>query len=282
MKKVVLFLLFSLSLFADSKITVVPYVGFGSYSSNISEDDVLIGLYTFIKEKDYSVEFSVESKNQNYTDGTKLNQVNLVGAYKTYLSSTVKINGLFHYISNNAASNGTAIALIDVDKTFKKKFTLGIQVIYSIYNADTLAKNMLQIKPTLKFKYGHNRSKWGSIVPRISFYYLNPGSKNVSLENNYFSSEFALTHTKGAFISTASVWFGEQLYAVRDNGFTVYNLNELHTSGFLLSSRYKASKDIGVKISYSSEDYKTYSSAGALGAASESIERILLIADFSF
>jgi len=281
MKKIVLFVLFTLSIFADSKITVVPYVGFGSYSSDVTKDDVLIGLYSIMKEKGYTVEFALESKNQNYTDGSKLNQVNIVASYKTYIENNVKINGLLHYISNNAPSNGGIIALIDANKAFKKKFTLGLQVAYSIYNANTLAKNMLQIKPSIKFKYGNEGSKWGTITPRLSFYYLDPGSSSAGLADNYFSYDFALTHVKGNFISSASIWFGEQLYAVRDNGFTVYNLNELHTSGFLLSSRYQAAKDIGVKLSYTSEDYNTYT-AGVLGVSGETLNRVLLIADFTF
>ncbi len=283
MKRIILFLLLSLSVFADSRITIVPYLGSGSYNSSLTDKDTLIGLYSIMKEDTHSVELSIESKNMNYADGSKLNQINLTGSYKTTLDKSINVNTLLHYISNNQESDGTLITLLEAENTYKKNLVLGVQVAYSFYNENTLAKNMLQIKPSIKFNYGRRDSKWGTIHPKISFYYIKPLSTNKTLESSYFSTELGFTHAKGSFISTASIWFGEQVYAVRDNGFTIYNLNELHNSGYRLSSRYSINKDLGVKLSYSNEDYKTFNlTTDTLGSEEESINRILLVADFSF
>lgn len=282
MKSIILFLLIGVSIFADSKVTIVPYIGFGSYDSDISDSDNLVGLYSIIKDADHSIELSIESKNLDYNDKSKLNQINLAGSYKKFLDKTTKFNTLLHYISNNGTSDKTFIALVGADKKYQNKLVLGLQVAYSIYNSDTLTKEIIQIKPSLKFNYGRADSKWGIIRPKISFYYIEPISQNATLESSYFSTELGLTHAKGSFISSISIWFGEQLYAVRDNGFTIYNLNELHTKGFILSSRYRVDNDLGVKLSYSSEDYKTYDSSHTLGDEDETINRLLLVADFTF
>jgi len=282
-KKIVLFLFLSLSIFADSKIAVAPYLGFASYDSNTSDKDTLIGMYSIMIEDTYSIEFSIESRTLTYTDTTKLKQINLATSYKAKLKNNIKLNTLFHYISSNQdQSDGTIITLFGAEKKYKNNLELGLQASASFYNLDSLAKKIFQIKPTIEFDYGHKSSKWGALHPKISFYYIKPSAENVTtLENSYFSTELELTHINSTFINKASIWFGEQLYAVRDNGFTIYNLNELHTKGWSISSRYKIDNNLGAKLSYTNENYQTFSAA-TLGTKEEKMSRILLVADFSF
>lgn len=281
MKKIILFLFIGISIFADSKIHIVPYTATGSYNSNISASDSIVGLYTMIQKETYSIELSVESKKQKYNDGSNLNQINSVFSYKTKNSNNLKYNTLVHYIANNADSDEAIITLVGMDKTYNKNLILGLDVAYSFYNTNTLTKNVLQLRPSLKFKYGRSDSKWGILYPRISFYYIKPINPNANLKNSYFSTEIGITHAKNSYITSASMWFGEQLYALRDNGFTIYNLNELHTKGFLVSTSYKIYKYVNLKISYSNEEYTTYV-GDVLGTEEESINRVLLIADYTF
>ena len=289
MKKIVLVLLLSITLlsitlFADTKITIVPYISSATYDSNLTDKDILSGIYTHIKNDAQTLEFSIESKKLTYTNTSnidKLNQLDFTIAYATPIDNEINIYTLLHYISNDAKSNKAKIFLLDITKKYNNNMNLNLELAYSFYNQNTLAQRIIQVKPSLKLKYGHINSKWGVLHPKISFYYIEPSGENITLQKSYFSSEFALTHIKGSFVTSMNIWFGEQINAVRDRGFSVYNLDELHTHGYLISSRYKYSNDLGLKLSYTGETYKTYTSA-VLGTSDEIQKRILLIADFTF
>ena len=296
MKNIILFLflLLNVNLLAESKVTFVPYISYANYDGSTSDtnstdtnstiqsngpikNDAIIGLYSLIDDGYQSIEFSVELKYLKYTSGEELTQINLATSYKKYLLKNLKLNTLLHYISNNIASNGATIALVGLDYISENDFTLGIESAYSSYGSNSLADKILQIKPSASFAYGHKNSDWGVIYPGISMYYIKPYSQNTSLNNSYFSTELDLTHKKGSFTTKLQYWFGEQLYAVRDDGFTIYNLNEVHNSGTALSMHYKVDNSLGIKTSYISEYYTR------IGSTSEEyMDRLLFVADFSF
>ena len=305
MNKIVLFLFLifniNLNLFAESTVTIVPYISSANYDINSVADanatdtntttdtnssinsrgaiksDILIGLYSIIDDNYQTIEFSLELKKLTYQNNDKLTQINLASSYKKYLTKNFKLNTLLHYISNNIESDGTTIALVGVNYIKSSRLKLNLQAAYSIYNSESLANKILQIKPTASFTYGHKNSNWGILYPEISLYYIKPYSENVTLDSSYYSTELSLTHVKESFRTKLSYWVGKQLYAVRDNGFTIYNLNEIHNSGTSLSFQYKIDNSLGIKASYTSEYYTRIGSTDE-----EYMDRILFLANFSF
>jgi len=280
MKKIIiiLFLLLVGNLFAESKITIAPYLSYASYEGNVINNDTLVGFYSLFDWKDYSLEFSAESKNLKYTNGSSLKQRNYIASYKTYLKSNMRLNTLVHYVLNNDnASNGTTSFLVGINYKTKNKITYTLQSAYSLYNTQALANKYLQIKPSVGYIYGHKDSNYGQLFPKISFYYIMPFSPNAALDTSYFSTEIDLVHVKNAFRTKGSIWFGKQINALRDNGFTIYNLKQIHTSGFTLSSRYKLNKDTGLTLSYSNEYYNMIGNSKQLF-----YNRLLFVADFNY
>lgn len=279
-------LIFNLSLFAQSKIMLVPYQSYATYNSqssdtNVSDPlnngDLTSGLYFIAYDSTYSFELALEDKSIDYAN-TKINQINLVSSYKTYISDNVKVNTLIHYASNSRSQSNTIyVPLVALTYISHSNLNVGLETAYSMYDSQALSSKVLQLKPSISFAYGRKDSAWGMLFPKISMYHIIPISPNSSLKSNYVSTEFELVHKNGLFTSKVSYWAGEQLYAVRDNGFIIYDINEIHTSGASISSRYKFNKMLGLKASYNTEYYNTFGST-----KEEYMQKISFVADFTF
>lgn len=283
--------LFATSLVAQSKIIFVPYLSNASYGSSSPADlnatninnqkDSITGIYSLFDESHYSFEFAIESKKLSYTQQNQthiLNQTNYIASYKSSLKNNLKLNTLIHYIGSSfSQDNGMIASLLGLNYLSARKVNLGVEVAYSIYNSKKSAPKVLQIKPYLSYPYGRKDSAWGMIFPKISFYYIKPTSSNIPLQESYFSTEFKLIHLKNNFTSSLSYWAGKQLYALRDNGFTLYNLDNIHESGLSLSSRYRWSQTIGIKASYQNEYYIPLGSK-----QNQYMHRYLFLVDFNF
>ena len=289
MKKslILIVLLFNVLLVAKAKIMLVPYQSSSTYNNTpsgdtnasepLSKDHKTTGLYYLFKDTTYSIELAVEKKSLNYSN-ENISQTNFVSSYKTYLYKNVKLNTLFNYASKSRSqSNTIKVPLIGLTYITHSNLNIGLETAYSIYDSKALSSNVLQLKPSIGFAYGHKDSAWGMLFPKVSLYYIMPMSSTSSLEKNYISTEFQLIHRNGLFISKVSYWAGKQFYAIRDNGFTIYDLNEIHTSGSSISTRYKYNKMLGLKASYSTEYYKTFGTT-----KEEYMNKVSFVADFTF
>lgn len=289
MKKslILIVLLFNVLLSAQSQVMLVPYQSISTYNNTssgdanasepLSKDDKTIGLYYLFNDTTYTVELALEKKSLNYSD-KKISQTNFVSSYKTYLSKNIKINTLLQYASNSRSQSDTIYApLLGLTYITHSNLHIGLEAAYSMYDSKALSSKVLQLKPSIDFAYGHKDSAWGMLYPKISLYYIKPISPNSSLEKNYISTEFEVIHKNGLFTSKVSYWIGKQLYAIRDNGFTIYDLNEIHNRGALISTRYKFNTMLGLKASYNTEYYTTFGTT-----KEEYMDKISLIVDFTF
>ncbi len=279
------------SLLAQSKNIFVPYLSYASYGSSSAADanatninnkkDRIVGIYSLFDAGDHSFEFAIESKKLSYTkqNQTKiLNQTNYIASYKSYLKNNLRLNTVIHYIKSSfSQDNGMIASVIGLNYVSGKKVNLGVEMAYSIYNANKKAPKVFQTKAYLSYPYGRKDSAWGMIFPKITFYYIKPLSSNIPLKDSYFSTEFKLIHLKNHFTSAISYWAGKQVYAIRDDGFTLYNLDNIHESGFSVSSRYTWSEAIGFKTSYENEYYKPLGSK-----QNQYMHRYIFLVDFNF
>ena len=104
--------------------------------------------------------------------------------------------------------------------------------------------------------------------------YIN--GSNQALEDSYSSYTIRVEKNTKYFDNTLQYWFGKQLYSVRNNGLTVYNLGDIHSGGIIFSTKYKYDKEKNFKFSFINEDFKTF------GATTESnLNRFLFSANFS-
>ncbi|MCF6331383.1 MAG: hypothetical protein L3I99_07560 [Sulfurimonas sp.] len=283
MKKFIILLislLTSLNLFA-AQPTLIPFIGSASYEDKNKEADFQFGIYANIKSEQNNrntYELAYEHKNTTYsTTQSDTSQNDFTFLYTFDASATLKFRGAIHYIlSSLKKHNNTLIALAGIEK-HKNKTIYGINISQSKYNDNSLTNYIHQLSPYFGIFFGEKNSIMGNFYARINYDTIYPNGKNQILKDVYSSFTISFTQNKGKMENTFRYWTGEQLYAVRNNGLTVYNLDDIHSGGFLISTKYKFSKNYIGQFSYISEDYKSYGTN-----TNSNMNRFLLSTTFNY
>ena len=241
-------------------ITLAPYMTKANYKDASKDSSSTNGFYTKFKSPEYSIALNYETTTLDYNATTsQLKQNDYTISYSQKISNNYNINALYHKISTSGEKDFSAdIYLLDTQFYKTNKFTTGISLAYSSYGSDALAKNVYQAKAYASTYFGDYKSTMGKYLIKADATIISPDGEdtNSTLNTQYTSISLTIKQYKGDFINTVSGWMGDRIYAVEDNGFTVYNLNELHSSGFYLSSRYAITRNMGVQLSYTGERFK--------------------------
>ncbi|MBU1657935.1 hypothetical protein KKG72_02655 [bacterium] len=278
-----LFLIFCLAcgtinLYAYEAV-IIPFVANSEYQDSEKDSALHGGFYSKLSDSKNSVELSYERLNLNYSTPKKmLLQDDVTFNYSHILSKNYTLNGGFHYIhTNERQSNKVQSYFLGLKYFNKNNFDIGADVCYSLYNSYSLAESILQLKPYFGFHFGENSSIMGHFYTKISYYLMHPKNTTTSLEHNYNSYEIDIQHSLGNFTNNLQAWSGKQLYAVKDSGFTLYNLNEEHNGGYSFSSKYRLSKKLGIKAAYVYEDFSEFGTNG-----SSTMSRYILSCEYNF
>lgn len=273
-----LFLAFTQLLALD--ITLAPYMTKANYKDASKDSSSTKGFYTKLKAPEYSIELNYETTALDYNATTsQLKQNNYVISYSQKISNNYNLKALYHKLSTSGEEDFSAnIYLLDLQFYKKSRLNAGTSFAYSSYGSDALAKSVYQVKAYLGTYFGDYKSIMGKFLIKTdaTIIYPNGEDSNSTLDTHYTSIGLTIKQYKGDFINTISSWMGEKLYSVEDNGFTIYNLNELHTSGYYLSSRYAITKNMGVQLSYTSESFEDLDIS-----INDSMQKILLSFDYT-
>ena len=276
-KTALLFTLTATNVFA-LQMTVIPFIGYATYDDKSKETDFQTGVYTSINGSKNTLEVAYEYKDTSYLttqDNTKQNDLTFLYTYSK--TKYFKIRGAIHYISSSLEKdNNTLISLVGIENR-NKKFTIGINVSQSKYNDNALTNYMNQVTPYFAFSFGDINSLMGRYYTKISYDGIYPSQTNQTLKNLYSSFTMGITQNKGNMENTFRLWRGEQLYSVRNNALTVYNLDDIHSGGIILSSKYKYSKKSNIKLSYINEYFTSFDAS-----TKSKMNRYLLSLNFHF
>lgn len=257
--------LFLASLSHAQGITLIPYGGYTTYSDANKSNSLQAGLYAKFEHDSESYEVAIERKvitfndyynttantTQTYND-EKQNDLSLL---YSYIEESIKYKVALHYIgSSSRKSNESQAYLAGVSYRAPKGFEVGLNLCYSLYAKEALSKHSVQLTPNAAIALAPASSPVGSLYARLFFYYANHFKSSTLIDNSYSSFEVELNQQKGNFSNRFAVWYGKQLYVIKDDIFTFYNQAEVHNGGYLLSSRYAATDSSGIKLSWVYED----------------------------
>lgn len=183
-------------------------------------------------------------------------QTNLSMAYEYDLSSFSMPLAIQYIKSSNTDYDGIYSALIGVKKEFRS-FTLGANYSYSDYS-NTIVENVQQISPYLIFSFGDYKSLMGTYRMKILFDSINVDSNSPWLKSNYGSYTFSLNHMKGRFQNFVQYIVGDNIFAVRGNGLSIQNFEEIYEDAYSISSKYNFTKTSSLQLSYTLKNYSDY------------------------
>lgn len=201
------------------------------------------------------VEVGATRTGIDYLDGWELRQTDVAAAYGYYgASGTVRAGA--HLVSNNdPLSDGAIVFFAGASRYRVGAWSAGVEGALSSYGDYGGGLRVVQVAPSLGFTQssGEGRHVLGAT---FKGYWIRP-SEDVGLDSDRFlSGEASLSFTSGRLTVSGYTWAGEQAFAVRSGGFTVFNLAELHTGGFGGGLRWVLSPKSAASVGYYRERFQ--------------------------
>ncbi len=264
------------------RFDAMVYGGSINYSnSEVKDYGYYLGLYGYIGiDNLHSLEGSINYTYIDYLNGSDLNQFDYTALYTNYSIPEVKIKAGIHYIDSDDKATDNGIVLFgggEIYEPYKKN--AGIDFAYSYYRDYNVAKtstysfmrrrftsttnstglSVFQISPKFGFYIG-DYYNYGSFYLETRGYYIRL-SDDVAFGKNFFSVEQNVSYFYKNFVLSLSGWIGEQTFAVKKDGFVVYNLSEKYKSGFSASIKYIMDERSSVTAGVSQDRFKEIGSA---------------------
>ncbi|SNR62503.1 hypothetical protein SAMN06265340_101275 [Desulfurobacterium atlanticum] len=148
----------------------------------------------------------------------------------------------FHYIlTDDKSTNNGSIFYFDGTYFKPYNWNSGLEFAVSFYPST----KVFQFVPHLgKYFYTKNFTYY----TWVKGYYIKVGDTAdfAFSKTNYFSGEFGVHFYKGNFDAGVFLWGGEQVFAVKNSGFVVYNLGDVYKGGIVFDGGYKIDKNYRV------------------------------------
>ncbi len=201
------------------------------------------------------VEVGATRTGIDYLDGWKLRQTDVAAAYGHY-GATGAVRAGAHLVSgNDPLSDGGIVLFAGASRYRAGAWSAGAEGALSSYGDYDGGLQVVQIAPSVGFTRtgGGGRHVLGAT---LRGYWIRP-SEDVGLDRDSFlSGEASLALTSGRLTLSGYAWAGEQAFAVRGGGFTVFNLAELHTGGFGGGLRWVLSPKSAASVGYYRERFQ--------------------------
>ncbi len=275
----------ALSLSAGDIDVAVPFGGYIDYGSDGAKDSAYYGgLYVEGTNGVHKIKLQYSYLDIDYRFSDSIAQNDYTIAYENGSFKELLVGGGFHYIdSDDYLTDGGKILFLRLQKFSVYDFDTGLDIYYSKYSNFDPSLNVWQFSPSIgKFIKG---CRYGNFYLNATYNYITFKSSRVTqtvvansrmpvvsnrhtitvyeeYSSDNHSLELSATNYYGKFTTKGYVWFGKQAFAVRDGGFTVYNLNEVHKGGAGLSVNYDFSSNMGVGCSLTYEKFTDTETGG--------------------
>lgn len=250
----------------ETRVDAVAFAGRLDYShSSLKDSSSYRGLYAYVgRGLDHQYELSLQQIDVEFLGGAIFRQRDLTSVYTNYTQPGWRLRGGFHAIDSDRALSGDGLVLfLGAHGLQSGPWDLGLDVYRSSYSELAPDLTVWQMSPQLAF------GAWSSAAHGLRSElraHLIFASDDIGLGRREFrSAEERLIYTWRRWTLTASGWAGNQGLAVRDDGFTVFNLPERHEGGYSFESRYRLGGDTTATVRTAQEIYRE---AGAMNRSS--------------
>lgn len=254
----------------STSISVMPYYAYVNYDhSAIKSSGNLFGAYGYYGIGSQAFDGEVDHFDLNRKTIPNLNQWDLSAAYANFAIPHWRLRLAGHYIisDDHLTDNGWTLTPSVHYYAPNAKWDAGLEGAYSRYSHYTPALDVLQLTPGFGFVIKQTRDM--TLRDDVKGYYIHVG-ENIDTQRNLLSIEDNLSFFWRKWTFSANGWIGKQVFAVRSEGFVVYNLNEEHKYGFGGAVSYNINQHISVNGRYTLEHYRE------LGASNDSDMNIFL------
>ncbi|KUG25999.1 hypothetical protein ASZ90_004165 [hydrocarbon metagenome] len=277
LSRIILILIFT-SVVGAQSVTIMPYhLPINYKDSGVRENSSLTGVYgAFQSDLNNKFELAFDYSYFNYISNFKIKQFDFTFAYTNESSPEEKFRLGGHYIvSDDVLTDQSYVLFAGVSKYRFRSWDANLDVYYSNYGDYSSKFNAIQLSPTFGLTFPFDRTQ--GVYFNTQVYFIRLSEKIILDKKNYFSVKETITYYNNNFSVSAYALFGEQRFAVRQNGFLVYNSADLMKTGFGGSLTYSFTQNIFLKggVEYDKFDEEAY-------GTSATSTKFIILAGFNF
>ena len=267
-----------LSVSAQSSFTVMSYhMPINYKNSGVRENSSLTGVYSSWQiDLNNSVEFAVDYSDLKYMYGFQLDQYDYTFVYNNESIPEWRFRTGAHYIvSDDGLTDKGFVIFGGIEKYRFRSWDAMINIYYSNYADYTPKLNVIQLSPNFGLTFMVDRTQGLYLNSQVNYIMLSDTVQ--SDKKNFFSLRETLTYFNSNLSISAYALFGEQKFAVRQDGFLVYNVADLMKSGLGASITYSFTPSFFLKggVEYDKFEEEAY------GTKATST-KFLILAGFNF
>lgn len=237
-------------------------VRLGYAGSTLKESGEVVSAYGYLGNGlSHVVEGTGSLTFIDYRDGSRLEQIDVSGAYTHYFTNTLLRLGGHVIESTDPLTDGGTVVFGSIGRYEPYRWSAGVEAAlsrYPVYSDSLMSSRGLtvtQVSPSAGFSWGDG-SGYRFFYATVQGYFIRL-SRDVGLGGrSFYSTQASLSYTYRSATLSGFLWSGRQAFGVRQNGFTAYNLPELHTGGYGGSFRYVLTPKSAVTLGLYSERFR--------------------------
>ena len=277
--------------------TLSAYTGAIDYTDSNKDTGWFAGLYFQNASLENKLELNYERTEIDYLSAVKIanptledvEQNDFTLAWTHYFASNYLFRVGGHYIdTNDELTDEGYVAFAGMKYYQGYKFDMGLDFYYSdysnfVFTDGSKGLTLYQVEPSIGYAFGDYKSKLGSFYVKAYYTFIDPDEiENGLLEDTYHSGGVIVKNFNGNWTNEIGGWVGKQAFAVRHEGFTVYNLSEERQGGLHLSSTYAFSKSASAKLQYAYESFEEVNLIDTTRINDASTNTISLFLNYNF
>ncbi len=232
--------------------------------SVLKKDGYFIGTYFYYgRGYKHLLEGAVDFTRINYKSGFKLDQYDFTVSYTNYSFRNLKLRIGTHYLSNNDPWTDKGIVVFGEVTRYKLyKWDAGFESYVTYYpdypsvGGSDKGLFVYQLNPKFGVHFG-NYYEHGSFYFLVKPYYIKL-SENLGISKDYYSLEGSLSYYVKNWTVSVFGYTGEQVFPVKNGGFTVYNFAEKRLNGYGASIKRVIGQKASLTLSVFRENFKDY------------------------
>lgn len=238
--------------------SIMPYYSDMGYDASLKDRGHMWGVYSFLATGDHEFEIGAEYLDIKFHDGSAVTQTDLAGAWNWYFLDNWKSRIGTHVIdSSDTLTDNGWVAFAGLSQYETGQWEAGLDMYVSHYEDYLPAVTLYQFVPNVRSTLAEfNEFK----LSGEGFIYYIYSDEEIGLgQHSFWSTEGRLYLERGPVTLMLYGWAGQQTFAVRNDGFILYNLNELHEGGYGAEFRLKLDDISEFRVKMGIERFEDFS-----------------------
>lgn len=232
------------------------------YSASVLKSRTVVdGLYYYYGVgSDHSIEAEYDRTRLRYVSGQNYRQRDFTIAYTQYRPSGKTRVGA-HSIKSSTLTDNDITLFFGSARYKPNGKTAQADIYMSSYSKYSPRVKVYQITPA--FSRTTKTGDGGAQFIQAKFYFIRLAKSPRSMLKNYYSAEQTYSYTRGKVTIGATAWIGKQAFAVRKDGFAVFNTAETHKGGYELSLSYTLPDRMKAALTHGKEKFSDFGSSNS-------------------